>query len=266
MRMIVDSRLETSGKLSEPRRHHPQEDIFLEADNILHFAEQGNVVLRLLGGVGVWFVAPSASKMGYSRTYNDIDFIGLRKQSHKIEKMFEVMGYKPREMFNKLQGDSRLMFTNSENGRRIDIFLDKFVMCHQFDLKDRLGLSHRTLAPSDLLLTKLQIVEINKKDILDVVALFADIPVSEKRNEIDRSRILSFTSSDWGIYKTISQNLTKTRQILPELVLPEDEARIISDKIADLLKAIEESPKSLGWKMRSKVGEKVKWYELPEPT
>ena len=92
----------------------PQAEIFLEAENILQSAAERKVTLRLLGGVGVWFVAPSASKVGYSRTYNDIDFVGLRKQSHQIEKLFSDMGYKPREMFNKLQGDSRLMFTERE--------------------------------------------------------------------------------------------------------------------------------------------------------
>ena len=132
----------------------PQAEIFLEADKILRFAAESNVLLRLLGGVGVWFVAPSATKLGYARKYNDIDFVGLRRQSHKIEKLFLEMGYKPREMFNKFQGDTRLMFTNKGDGRRIDIFLDKFIMCHEFDLKDRLEHTERSLTPADLLLTK----------------------------------------------------------------------------------------------------------------
>ena len=260
---MIDSELEIAEKLKTDQKH-PQADIFIEAEKILHFAQQSKVTLRLLGGVGVWFIAPSASKLGYSRKYNDIDFVGLRKQSHKIEKLFVDLGYKPREMFNKLQGDTRLMFTNEKIGRRIDIFLDKFVMCHEFDLKERLQLLDKTLAPADLLLTKLQIVEINKKDILDVVALLADIPLSDKQNEIDKKRIISFTSSDWGIYKTISQNLERTKGILPELGLPDEEKQQITEKLAELRKSIEEAPKTLGWKMRSKVGDKVKWYELPE--
>ena len=260
---MIDSRLEIAKELKADQKH-PQADIFLEAEKILHFAEQNNVTLRLLGGVGVWFIAPSASKLGYSRKYNDIDFVGLRKQSHKVEKLFLDLGYKPREMFNKLQGDTRLMFTNEQNGRRIDIFLDIFAMCHQFDLKDRLHILDKTLAPADLLLTKLQIVEINRKDILDVVALLADVPLSDKQNEIEKKRIISFTSSDWGIYKTISQNLEKTKEILPELGLPGEEMQTIIEKLGELTKSIEGATKTLGWKMRSRLGEKVKWYELPE--
>jgi len=244
----------------------PQAEIFLEAEKILGFAKERKIILRLLGGVGVWFAAPSASKMGYSRKYNDIDFVGLRKQTGQIEKLFMEMGYKPRELFNKLQGDARLMFMNHDNGRRIDIFLDKFVMCHEFDMRDRLELSERSLPPADLLLTKLQIVEINKKDIIDAVALFVDLPVSDKHSEIEKERIVCFTSSDWGIYKTISMNLEKIKTILPELALPEKESGLIVERINDLSKTIEERSKTLGWKMRAKVGEKVKWYELPEPT
>ncbi|MHB2036462.1 MAG: hypothetical protein ACYCPW_06930 [Nitrososphaerales archaeon] len=244
----------------------PQAEVFLEAENILRSAAERKVILRLLGGVGVWFVAPSASKVSFARTYNDIDFVGLKKQSHKIEELFSDMGYKPREMFNKLQGDTRLMFTNGQNGRRIDIFLDKFVMCHEFNLKDRLELSEKSLPPADLLLTKLQVVEITKKDILDAAALLLDLPISDKPSEIEKKRILYYTSVDWGIYKTVTINLEKIKTILTDLALPEKETRIILERIDELIKAIEESPKTLGWKMRAKVGEKVKWYELPEPT
>ncbi|MDG6904486.1 MAG: hypothetical protein JRN20_01730 [Nitrososphaerota archaeon] len=242
----------------------PQAEIFLEAEKIIQFAEERKITLRLLGGVGVWFVAPSASKIAYARRYNDIDLVGYRRQSGQIEKLFIDLGYRPREIFNKLQGDTRLMFFNEKNDRRIDIFLDKFVMCHEFNLKDRLELSERSLTPADLLLTKLQIVEINKKDILDVVALLVDIPISDKHSEIDRERIISFTSSDWGIYKTVSVNLEKIRTILPELALPAADSELILERIDELVKTIKERSKTFGWKMRAKVGDKVKWYELPE--
>jgi len=117
-----------------------------------------------------------------------------------------------------------------------------------------------------LLLTKLQVVEITKKDILDVVALLVDLPISDKPSEIEKERILHFTSADWGIYKTLMVNVEKIRTILPELALPEKETRVVLERINELSKAIEESPKTFGWKMRAKVGDKVRWYELPEPT
>ena len=239
----------------------PQAETFLEADKILRFAAERNVTLRLLGGVGVWFVAPSALRMGYARKYNDIDFVGLRKQSHLIEKLFLDMEYKPRDMFNKLHGDTRLMFMSKE-GRRIDIFLDKFIMCHEFDLKDRLGLCERSLTPADLLLTKLQVVEINKKDIQDVAALLVDFPISDRLHEIQREHIVHYTSSNWGIYKTLSVNLEKVKSVLPELALPEKESQVIIGRIDEIRKAMEDSPKTLAWKMRAKVGEKVKWINF----
>ncbi len=262
---MSESDLEIARKLKDDLKSS-QPDIVSEAESILQFAKEQKVTLRLLGGLGVRFVSPSASRVGYSRNYNDIDFVGLKKQSHKIEKLFLDMGYKPRVMFNKLQGDTRLMFMNSQTGRRVDVFLDKFVMCHQFDLKDRLEITDETLAPADLLLTKLQIVEINKKDIQDVDALLVDIPLSEKQREIEKGRILSLTSTDWGIYKTLTLNLDKVKKILPELHLPEKDVNVITEKIDELAKAINDSPKSMAWKMRARVGERVRWYELPETT
>lgn len=247
-----------------------QPDIFLEADRILYFAKERNIILRLFGGVGVWFNSPSAAKAQYVRPYNDLDFVGLRRQSKDIETLFTDLGYKPKELFNKLQGDTRLMFLDDRNNRRIDIFLDKFTMCHEFDLRDRLVLAERTIPTSDLLMTKLQIVEINKKDIMDAVLLVIDNPLVEGKSavigSVDVSRIVSFTSVDWGIYKTVKTNLEKIIQILPELSLSRQEENLASERLSRLVSVIESSPKSFAWKMRAKVGEKKRWYELPEST
>ncbi len=247
-----------------------QADIFLEADRILYFSRKREVILRLFGGVGVWFSSPSATKPQYARSYNDLDFVGLRKQSRDIENLFLDLGYRPKELFNKLQGDSRLMFLDDNNNRRIDIFLDKFVMCHEFDLRDRLALSERTIPLSDLLMTKLQIVEINKKDIMDVAILVLDNPLFESKNPgslgIDLSRIISYTSADWGIYKTLTANIVKIVQILPELPFSAEEKNSVWERLSRITNAIESGPKSFSWKMRAKVGERKRWYELPEST
>ncbi|MGI0090345.1 MAG: hypothetical protein ACREBS_01425 [Nitrososphaerales archaeon] len=257
-------------KEAEGRRKFTQADIFREADRILHFAKEQKIVLRLLGGVGIWFSSPTTSKPGYSREYNDLDFAGLRKQSRNIDNLFLELGYQPKGIFNKLQGDTRLKFFDEESGRRIDIFLDKFVMCHEFEFKDRLDLCERTLSPADLLLTKLQIIEINKKDIMDAIAMFVDHPLVEKTSEkglgIEIDRITSYTSSDWGIYKTIAVNLDRILSLLGSVSIPEHDKQVAAERILQLRRIVEDAPKSFGWKMRAKIGDKVKWYELPEQT
>ncbi|MDG6999563.1 MAG: hypothetical protein JRN15_10655 [Nitrososphaerota archaeon] len=245
-----------------------QPNVFLEADRILHFAREQKIIIRLLGGVGVWFSSPSASKPTYARHYHDLDFVGLRKQGRNIEALFENLGYKTKGLFNKLQGDTRLLFIDEKNGRRIDIFLDKFVMCHEFDFKDRLELRDRALSPADLLVTKLQIVEINKKDITDLIALILDNSLSDEKNPkgsvIEKQRIVSLASNDWGVWKTLTMNIDKILAMLPELNVPETDQKIVGQRLVELKSAIDASPKSFSWKMRAKVGDKVKWYVLPE--
>ena len=256
----------------ETERNQPknmiQPNVFLEADRILHFAHERKIIIRLLGGVGVWFSSPSASKPMYARHYHDLDFVGLRKQGRQIESLFEDLGYKTKGLFNKLQGDTRLLFIDETNGRRIDIFLDKFLMCHEFDFKDRLELRERTLSPADLLLTKLQIVEINKKDITDLIALVLDNPMSDEKNPkgqvIEKLRLVGLASNDWGVWKTLTMNVDKILSMLSELSIPEGDQEIVRQRLTELKTSIEAAPKSFSWKMRARVGDKVKWYVLPE--
>lgn len=245
----------------------PDTDVIREAERILHFSSEQRLTLRLLGGLGVWFSAPSAVKPEYARNYHDLDFIGHRKQATKVGQFFVEMGYAPRELFNKLQAGTRLMFNDMKNGRRVDIFLDEFAMCHKFDFKDRLELCEKTLPPCDLLITKLQIFEINKKDVMDIVTLVLDTPVTapyKTQRHLDVQRIVEVCSEDWGIYKTITMNVERTVQMLPELGVPSADVSAVRDKLSIIRNEVEAAPKSFRWKLRAKMGEKVKWYELPE--
>jgi len=243
----------------------PLESLSEEADRILKGAEEKGITLRLLGGMAVSVRCPSASKPPLSRRYVDIDVMGRRKEVAKINQLFKGLGYKPRERFNALHG-SRLIFNDLKNQRRIDVFLDVFQMCHKFDFKDRLGLERDTISLSDLLTTKLQIVEMNEKDIKDISALFVDHELSteEAPGKINASYIAKLCADDWGIYKTFTVNLSKMPGYLDRIGLDEDRKRAVSGKAEGLNKAIESEPKSMGWKMRAAVGERKRWYELPE--
>ena len=52
-------------------------------------------------------------------------------------------------------------------------------MCHRIEFGDRLGKSRPTLPVADLLLSKLQIVKINRKDVLDALILLAEHPLGQ---------------------------------------------------------------------------------------
>jgi hypothetical protein len=240
-----------------------------EAKRILDKAKQGGIILRLLGGVAVKYHCPSATHRSLQRSYPDLDFFGRGKQGQEIRNLFLGLGYEPNQRFNALHGATRLIFEDAKNQRVVDIFLDVFRMCHTLHLGDRLTLDDYTISISDLLLTKLQVVEINEKDIRDLIAILNDHDVVERiasvdKEVIDAGYIASLCADDWGLCKTISLTLNKLLMFLSKYELEPEAKQILSTRINKLLHSIQIVPKSFKWKLRDKVGEKKRWYDLPE--
>jgi hypothetical protein len=125
--------------------------------------------------------------------------MGLKKQGRSIKKLFVGLGYAPRDIFNALHGDTRLIFNDIENGRRVDIFLDVFEMCHKLDFKDRLLLDKYTISLADLLATKLQVVEITEREYRDIISLLNDHEVSnsDAPETINGKYLAKLCSEEW---------------------------------------------------------------------
>jgi hypothetical protein len=236
-----------------------------EARRLLQASSDKKVVLKLLGGVAVAIRCPSARRDGLRRDYVDMDYVGHEKQSKAINGFFVEMGYQPRLRFNAMMGRTRLIFNDLVNHRRVDIFLDVFEMCHNFNFDERIGLEPLTLPLADLLATKLQVVQVDEKDFKDLTALFLDHDIGSGGGEMIDGRYLArLCSSDWGTYKTFTTNLSKLGTSTDGFGLTASERERVRSRISKLGDMIEREPKSLGWKMRAQVGEKKTWYELPE--
>ena len=237
-----------------------------EAKRIIEVAQQKKITLKLFGGVSFFFRCPSAKHRALQRNYVDIDFMGHAKQSRDIKELFVELGYVPRDRFNAMQGYRRLIFNDLEHQRRVDIFLDMFEMCHKFNFKDRLEVDKYTISLADMLATKLQIVEVNQKDLKDMGSMFLDHDVGDDDTleVINGAYLAKLCSDDWGIYKTFIMNLDRILTMMSEFGLDEAERTTVGNRTTRLKKMIEEAPKSFKWKMRARVGEKVQWYELPE--
>jgi hypothetical protein len=240
-----------------------------EAERILDEARNRGIILRLFGGVAVKYHCPSATHRSLQRSYPDLDFFGRGKQGREIRKLFLDLGYEPNQRFNALHGATRLIFEDAKNQRVVDLFLDVFRMCHTLHFGDRLTLDDDTITISDLLLTKLQVVEINEKDIRDLIAILkdhdvVDHAVSGDKEVIDAGYISSLCADDWGLCKTISLTLRKLLTFLQKYELEPKAKEILETRINELLHAIETVSKSFKWKLRDKVGEKKRWYDLPE--
>jgi hypothetical protein len=222
-----------------------------------------HVTLRLIGGVAIRLRCPSALAPPLARECRDLDFCGRSEDSNALIDLLTELGYESVRRFNALHGHRRLLF-KGEAGRDVDILLDRFEMCHRLDLRQRLHLDEQTLPLADLLLTKLQIVEANPKDITDAAAIVVDHPVDTTPGVIDASYIAGLCSQDWGLNRTVDLSLARLREALPTLGLPEESVERGQRSVDELAEAIERAPKTLRWKARARVGERVRWYELPE--
>ena len=243
----------------------PLREFDSEAKRILEEAEAKKLVLRLFGGVSFMLRCPSSGRASLKRDYLDLDFMGYSKQSREISRLFKDLGYVPREMFNARMGYQRLIFNDLEHHRRVDIFLDVFEMCHKFNFKKRLEVDRYTLPLADMLATKLQIIQINEKDRKDLLSLFTDHDLGPTDGEaINSPYIARLCSDDWGIYKTFTVNLDNLLSSLSGREMAPDQEELLRSRIGRLRNEIELAPKSLSWKLRARVGDKVRWYELPE--
>ena len=243
----------------------PLADVEAEVARLLERAAHADVLVRLLGGAAVGMHRHVPFPPALERRYGDIDVVVKKGHDRGLKRLLEELGYTPNRSFNNLHGDRRLLFYDEHNARQLDVFIATFRMCHTLELDGRLGLHPQTLAPADLLLTKLQIVKINAKDIIDAQALLLEHQVDSNPADdaIDLSRLVNVTSRDWGWFTTFADNLARLTPA-PDSPLPQDAAREIADRVATIQQALLAAPKSLGWRARAAMGRRVPWYELPE--
>lgn len=238
-----------------------------QARGLVAAASARQVTLRLLGGTAILHQCPSARDGPIERrSAPDVDVAGLTRQNRDIRALFESVGYAPNASFNALHGYKRLMFAGPGGGPKVDVFLDRLHMSHNLDFRGRLDLDPVTLSVSDLLFTKLQVVELNEKDMRDIAALLLDHEVAntESAGRIDASYLAALTAGDWGIYTTFTDNLVRLREAVGGWSLEPAVVTTVRERSGLLHRAMESAPKSLSWKLRARVGRRVAWYELPD--
>ncbi len=252
--------------MSEPAPSDaPLADVTAEARRLLEAASREQVTIRLLGGVAIAVLAYGPIPEPLQRTYGDIDLVTKREDIPRLRMLLERHGYAANRRFNSLHGAHRLLYYDETNSRQLDVFVGVFKMCHELDLNGRLQLTPETLTPADLLLTKLQIVEINRKDMLDAITLLHECSVTERiqPGTIDLERLIEVTGKDWGWYTTVTDNLARIPTIAVE-TLDDADAALVVQRTEMIRAALEQAQKSLGWKVRAGIGRRVQWYELPE--
>ena len=235
-----------------------------EGERLLALAHEQNASFALLGGVAVRLHAPEVPEV-LDREYKDLDFAVPKGGSGMAGKLLSEAGYEPQIVFNAMNGKERLLFHDTENGRQVDVFVGAFRMCHEIPLSERLQAGERTVPLAELLLTKLQIIELNEKDIRDTVLLLHGHEVAEHDDDaVNSARIAELCANDWGLWRTITRNLERSAAHVDEYALPDHKRSQIKERLGQLLARIEDAPKSRGWRMRDRIGERKRWYDLPE--
>lgn len=239
-------------------------DPIIEARRLLDAATDAGLHLRLTGGVAIATICPSAQRPPLQREYGDIDFVGRSRNCREIELFFSEIGYVAEEDFNALHGQRRLFFNDPEVDREADVFLDGVRACHMLDLRDRLDVCERTVSPADLLLSKLQVVETNEKDFKDIIAIVTDHDLTRDESGVSLARVVQVCSEDWGWWRTVTMVVRRTIDATEQLVADESARHAVRGKLERLLVALDASPKSRRWKLRARVGDRVRWHEEPE--
>jgi hypothetical protein len=241
------------------RPEHPQGTAFEEAEQILQRARDARVTLRLVGG---WAIQLHCTEHDFcDREHPDIDFVGLSSQYEDIVRVMKDMGYVENQNMTLATSVSRLLFERPGSSDYVDVFLDSMDIEHYIDLRDRLEIEEDTLSVSDLLLIKLTISRLNEKDVRDIVTMLKDLEFGsdDTPRTVNRAYLARVCSKSWGLYHDVLLALRKIRSLLARYSFPEDTESTVESRLDSLNEAIIREPKSLRWKLRALLGERIAW-------
>lgn len=236
-----------------------------ETDRLLSAARDGGVLIRLVGGLAVHRRAGGRLNPSLARDYRDIDLVTTGREAGNTGRFLEKMGYEANRRFNSMNAGTRLVFYDVEHGRQIDVFVDRFEMCHKVPIARRLTTDPETVPLAELLLTKLQVVNLTEKDLKDIWAIVYHHEVADHDGDaINATVVASLLADDWGLWRTSRQTIETARERLGDSTLTPDDRALIDERLQALWARVEAHPKTLAWRLRARVGDRVKWYEEPE--
>ena len=236
-----------------------------ELKRIIKASEEAGLLMRVIGSLAFQMHCP---RYGYlqaalGRAYTDIDFGAYGRQSKHIQELMTSLGYtENREVYIVSEG-TRAIFDKPETGLHVDVFYEKLDFCHTIYWEGRLEVDSPTIPLTELLLEKMQIVKINEKDIIDTIMLLLEHPLSDVDTEtINLQRAAMLCANDWGLWRTTTMNLDKVKNLAQgyDQLTPEQKTKVTT-QVNDILAGLENEPKPLAWRLRARVGDRVKWYK-----
>ncbi len=241
-----------------------------EAIELVTGAAHEGVTLRVVGSTGIRMhcAAAAHAMQARGRVAKDIDLIVPGKQRRGMRRFLEARGYViDRDLLVAMEG-RRYSFANPATDIDIDVFVEQLEFNHTIDVRKRTGRHNITISLEDLLLAKLQIVNLTPNDLVDLSVLFSSHPVevSDAGDEaIDASYIAGCLAGDWGFHHTAVRNLGRLREWLADrgdaVDTPANPAGTLPERLGTLERAIDVAPKTIAWRVRGRLGERVQWWE-----
>jgi hypothetical protein len=236
-----------------------------EGKAIIARAGEAAVSVRLSGGVAVMLSSPEGADPSLVRQPRDIDLITDKRGGAAVATMLTELGYQPDVEFNAINGHRRLLFASGERGTRVDVFVGAFAMCHEIPIGQRLTLRPITVPLAELLLMKLQIFELNEKDQRDILNLLSHHAISDHDvDAINGAYVAELCAEDWGLWRTCMLNLDRSIAVLDANAYGLRDPAIAAARINELVGRMDAAEKPRRWKLRQRVGDRVRWYDEVE--
>ena len=265
-----------------------------EAKGIVDAARERGLVLRLLGGLATRLYCRSLDFC--ERDHGDIDLIGHRRDAGRIEQLFADLGYQADRHVQFATDGRQLRFSREcrhgdewsryrpHDEDHADVFLDTFKLEHAIDLRERLELDDYAVTPTDQLLIKLQMAELEEKDERDVFTLLRDLRAGaagrgagdvlgggegasardSDRVSLDFGYIARLCAHDWGLYHDVLNNLQRLQDRLGSYEVDAGVEGRVRVALTGLEQAIEAQPTSSAWRLRAKIGTRMAWRNVVE--
>jgi len=258
-----------------------ESEFLKESIGIVEKAQSRGVCLRILGSLAAYIRAREAGQEEFVKSlgrfgegmplFTDLDLMAYAKQRGGIDKLFHELLFEPDRLVNGMFGHKRLIYYHPQRKYHVDVFLNKLEFSHDVEFGDkpgegRLEIDYPTISPADIVLEKLQIHEINRKDLIDLIVIFLvhDVGVQSGKNSIDGPYIGKVLSAEWGFWYDATTNLENVKKQLVTLEkdgkLSRSQDQIVEERIQKLLEYVNNTPKERGWEKRAKTGTKKAWY------
>jgi hypothetical protein len=240
-------------------------DYVERALDLVEKAAARGIELRILGSLAYRLHCPRNLALfeAMKRDLTDIDFAARGDQRRDVRQFLSELGFEIDQDLLVTTEGKRYAFQDPGTGLVVDVFFDELYFCHPIPLRDRLALDSPTITPTDLLLEKMQIVEINPKDIKDSLVLLLEHDLqTDAQDAIDADYVSRLLADDWGFFHTVTTNLTRlSRDASEDGWLDDAQAHVVRGRVGELLASIEAAPKSTRWRLRARVGTRKRWYQ-----